>query len=336
VSSLTSISPEMAELPSWLKIRGKMQDELHAQSGAQRDRVFGRNVFVRAVIEVSNICRQNCTYCGMRRDNRALNRFRLELDILREIVFDHLPQSVTDINFQTGEDPVAVREIIIPLIREVRQRTKLGVSVCLGTLEERLYRELRQAGAEFYIIKLETGNENHYRQVQAPGTLSSRLQAIENLAPDVWFVSSGFIHGLPHQTEEHITETLQRLSNLPLVGNSVSPFIPGSGTPSASYPSPDLETTLNLLAAMRLLNPNRIIPAVSAMSILHQNGYERALRAGANLATINLTPEGPRENYLLYKKDRFIMTEQRVLQAVEAADLRLSSISLLDYLKAQN
>jgi biotin synthase len=336
VISFPVISPDLAELPNWLEARGNVQDELHERSGTQRDRVFGRKVFVRGVIEVSNICRQNCTYCGMRRDNKALDRFRLELDILRVIVFDHLPQSVTDINFQTGEDPVAVREIVIPLIREIRQRTKLGVSVCLGTLEDKLYRELHQAGAEFYIIKLETGNEKHYRQVQAPGTLSSRLEAIENLAADGWFVSSGFIHGLPHQTEEHIIETLQRLSDLPLVGNSVSPFIPGSGTPSDSYPSPNLETTLNLLAAMRLLNPNRIIPAVSAMSILNQNGYERALRAGANLATINLTPGGSRENYLLYKKDRFIMNEQRVLQAVEAADLTLSSIGLVDYLKAQN
>ncbi len=257
----------------------------------------------------------------MRRDNRALDRAFAWNWIFCAKSFLTICRRVSPISiFKPGEDPIAVREIIIPLIREIRQRTKLGVSVCLGTLEEKLYRELRQAGAEFYIIKLETGNEKHYQQVQAPGTLSSRLKAIENLAADGWFVSSGFIHGLPHQTEEHIIETLQRLSNLPLVGNSVSPFIPGSGTPSASYPSPDLETTLNLLAAMRLLNPNRIIPAVSAMSILHQNGYKRALRAGANLTTINLTPEGSRENYLLYKKDRFIMNEQRAsCKAVEAA-----------------
>jgi biotin synthase len=336
VISLPVISRQLAELPNWLNARGRAQDQLHERGGAWRDRGFGRNVFVRAVIEVSNICRQNCSYCGMRRDNRALERFRLELDVLRKLVFEHLPKSVTDINFQTGEDPVAVREIVIPLIREIRQRTKLGVSVCLGTLEDRLYRELRQAGAEFYIIKLETGNEENYRQVQAPGSLSSRLKAIERLIDDGWFVSSGFIHGLPNQTEEHVRETLQRLLDLPLVGNSVSPFIPGADTPSAGHPPADLETTLNLVAAMRLLNPTRIIPAVSAMSILQQNGYERALRAGANLTTINLTPEGSRENYLLYRKDRFIMNEQRVLQAVDAAGLRPSPISLMDYLKTRN
>jgi biotin synthase len=330
------ISSNMAELPSWLEARGNTQNELHEQSGALRDQVFGRIVFVRAVIEISNFCRQNCTYCGMRRDNKSLDRFRLELDVLREIVFEHLPKSVTDINFQTGEDPVAVREIIIPLIREIRQHTKLGVSVCLGTLEDKLYRELHEAGARFYIIKLETGNEEHYRQVQAPGTLLSRQHAIERLAANGWFVSSGLIYGLPHQSQEHVVETLQRLSDLPLAGNSVSPFIPGAETPAAHHPSADLEATINLVAAMRLLNPNRIIPAVSAMSILQQNGYERALRAGANLTTINLTPEGSRENYVLYKKDRFIMNERRVLDAVEAADLKLSPISLVEHLKAQN
>jgi len=330
----SQLSAEIADvLPIFLNARGNEQSEIHDRSGAVRDAHFGREVFVRAVIEVSNFCRQNCSYCGMRRDNRGLDRFRLELDVLREIIFEHLPPSVTDINFQTGEDPVAVREILIPLIREIRQRTSLGVSVCLGTLDDSLYRELHSAGAEFYIIKLETGNADHYRLIQSPGDLPSRLDGINRLAADGWFVSSGFIYGLPHQTISHITETLQRLAALPLIGNSVSPFIPGNDTPSATCPAADIESTLNILSMMRLMSPDRIIPAVSAMSILNKDGYVRALRAGANLATINLTPEGSRDQYLLYKKERFIMNEQRVLAAISAADLNPSPVSLIQHLK---
>jgi biotin synthase len=318
---------------SWMELRGAEQAAWHARGGALRDDIFGRQVFIRAVLEVSNVCRQNCSYCGMRRDNRSLDRFRLELDILREIVFEHLPASVTDINFQTGEDPVAVREILLPLIREIRERTPLGISVCLGTLEDKLYHELHAAGAEFYIIKLETGNADHYRQMQSPGTLSSRLEAIHRLNAEGWLVSSGFIQGLPQQTTAHLTETLQLLADLPLVGNSVSPFIPGPDTLTSEHPAADLESTLNLVAAMRVLNPQRIIPAVSAMSILQKDGYERALRAGSNLATINLTPDGSRENYLLYKKDRVIMNEQRVLNAITAAGLEPSRTSLVRHLR---
>ncbi|MBV9464321.1 MAG: radical SAM protein, partial [Verrucomicrobiae bacterium] len=280
--------------------------DLRAAAGALRDRVFGRKVFIRGVLEVSNFCRQNCHYCGMRRDNRSLERYRMELDSLREIVFSHRPECVTDINLQAGEDPIAVRQIVLPLIREIREKTDLGVSVCLGTLSPAVYRELREAGAFYYIIKLETGDAAHYAQVQAPGCLEDRLEAIRHLAASGWSVSSGFIVGLPGQTAEHITGSLELIRELPLAGCSVSPFIPGEETPLRGSPCGDLELTLNCLAWMRLAGPDRVIPAVSAMSYVGENGYARALQAGANLATINLTPSDLRQNYLIYKKNRLI------------------------------
>src|ERR1700723_1222211 len=100
---------------------------LEQRAGALRDEVFGRQVFVRGVIEVSNFCRQNCDYCGMRRDNRDLHRFRLELETLRELVRRGIPEIITDLNIQTGEDIVAVREIVLPLIETIRRETNLGV-----------------------------------------------------------------------------------------------------------------------------------------------------------------------------------------------------------------
>ncbi len=313
---------------------GPAQVELHRSGEAERNRQFGRKVFVRAVIEVSNYCRQNCHYCGMRRDNKGLSRFRLTRDSLRHIILEAVPNSVTDINFQTGEDPVVVREIIIPLIEEVRRETRYGVSVCLGTLDPKLYEELKQAGATYYIIKLETGQADHYRQLESPGTLEKRLAAIEHLQQTGWLVSSGFISGLPGQGPEQILENLRLLSSLPLAGCSVSPFIPGLDTPLADSASADIETSLNCVALMRLANPERVIPAVSAMNILQDGAYARAIRAGANLSTINLTPEGSRENYLLYKKDRFIMGEQRVLKAIEQAGCEPNRVGLAEHFEA--
>jgi len=306
---------------------------LEQRAGALRDEVFGRQVFVRGVIEASNFCRQNCQYCGMRRDNRDLNRFRLELETLRETIRHGLPEMITDINLQTGEDAVGVREVILPLIETIRQETRLGVSVCLGTLDHKLYDELRQAGASYYIIKVETGNRDHYRQVQAPGNFDQRLAAIRYLASTGWAVSSGFIVGLPGQTPEHIEESLDLLGELPLSGASVSPFIAGEQTPFAGQPSADFETTLECIARLRLRNPSYIIPAISALNIVQEGGYVRALRAGANLATINLTPPARREDYLLYKRSRFIMHEQRVQAAIEAADCAISSVSIAETMK---
>jgi len=306
---------------------------LRARAGEMRDRMFGRKVFVRGVVEVSNFCRQNCNYCGMRRDNRTLSRFRLELETLRELVRGGLPESITDLNLQTGEDVVGIREVVLPLIETIRAETGLGVSVCLGTHTPALYEELRQAGASYYIIKMETGNAAHYREVRAPGTYESRIAAIRHLAATGWAVSSGFIVGLPGQTEAHVAETIDLLSALPLAGSSVSPFIAGEQTPYADHPAGDLEATLDGVAQLRLRNPGHIIPAVSAMNLVGSDGYVQALRAGANLATINLTPADHRGDYVLYKRDRFIMHERRVRDAIAAAGCETSATGVAETLR---
>jgi len=317
----------------WLDLRGPAQDAFHAQAAARRDQVHGRRVFLRAVVELSNYCRQNCDYCGMRRGNKSLPRFRAERDTLRRLLFDHLPASVTDINIQTGEDPVAVREIVLPLLAELAAAGRWGLSVCLGTLDGPLYDALRQAGAGYYIIKLETGNEAHFRGIHAPGSLARRLEAIHQLAATGWLVSSGFIMGLPGQTEAILDETLALLAGLPLAGSSVSPFIPGEDTPLAGAAPAHVDQSLNALAALRLARPDHVIPAVSAFSILAPDGYSRALRAGANLATINMTPDAWRGSYQLYSKDRIIMSESRVLRAIEDAGLEPSRRGLIDSLR---
>jgi biotin synthase len=307
---------------------------LEKRAGELRDEVFGREVFVRGVIEVSNYCRQNCNYCGMRRDNRNLHRFRVELESLRELVRHGLPEVITDLNIQTGEDVVGDREIVLPLIETIRQaRPDLGISVCLGTLEPTLYDELREAGARYYIIKIETGNRAHYRAVQAPGTFEKRLAAIRYLAETGWFVSSGFILGLPGQTPEQIEESIALLSDLPLAGASVSPFISGEQTPFEGHASGNFEETVRSIARLRLRNPSYIIPAISALNLVQEGGYVRALRAGANLATINLTPAVNRTDYLLYKRDRFIMHEQRVTDAIRQAGCTISTMSVVETLR---
>ena len=214
-----------------------------------------------------------------------------------------------------------------------KEKPHLGVSVCLGTLDPKLYDELRQAGASYYIIKIETGNRDHYLDIQSPGNFEQRLAAIRYLAETGWSVSSGFILGLPGQTPEHIEETLDLLSELPLAGASVSPFIAGEQTPFADHPTGDFESTIKCIARLRLRNPAYIIPAISALNIVKADGYVRALRAGANLATINLTPATNRNDYLLYKRNRHIMHEQRVTDAIAATGCAISKVSIAETMR---
>lgn len=320
--------PNLTELLA----RNGEQTALHERAAAAARTHFGDEVFVRAVVELSNFCRENCHYCGMRRSNRDLNRYRAKFDELAELLLHHLPPSVTDVNFQAGEDPIAARELAIPLIQLLRRETDLGVSVCLGTLDHSLYNELREAGASIYILKFETSIPANYESFEAPGKLTERLDHIRHLAANGWNVSSGFICGLPNEKPEEWLASLQLANSLPLAGCSVSPFVPGEATPLAGAETGDIDLVLNCMAAMRLMRPDWVIPAVSALNICQPElGYRRGLRTGANLVTMNLTPAGLRENYVLYKRDRFIMDEERILRALDAEGLKPSKIGLAKF-----
>ena len=316
-------------------MQGAAQQAFHERAAAATRREFGKAVFVRAVVEVSNFCRENCAYCGMRRDNRDLVRYRAKAEQIAELLIEHRPASVTDVNIQTGEDPVAVREVVLPLIKNLRRETTLGISVCLGTLAPELYAELQAAGASIFIMKFEAGDAGQYEQLEAPGTLAERLRHIRLLAENNWNVSSGFIAGLPGQTPRDLLKNLELARSLPLSGCSVSPFIPGEDTPLAGNSTANPDWTFNCVSALRLMRPDWVIPAVSAFNLAAQDGYRRGLRAGANLVTINLTPTDQRGDYVIYKRDRFIMTEERVLTAIAAENLTPSKTGLADFYRNQ-
>jgi biotin synthase len=315
-----------------LRLEGVAQRELHERAAWARKVSFGSEVFVRGVVEISNFCRENCAYCGMRRSNRSLNRYRAQVEEIAELLIEHRPRTMTDVSLQGGEDPVAAREIALPLVRLLRRETSLGIILCLGTLDAGLYRELKEAGASIYIMKFEAGDALLYERLEAPGTLSERLSHIRSLASKGWFVSSGFIAGLPGDAEARYLGNFRMAGQLPLRGCSVSPFIPGSQTPLSESAVAGIDLTLNSMAMLRLMRPGWAIPAVSALNLAGPgDGYRRGLRVGANLVTINLTPPAFREDYVLYKRDRYIMTEERILGAIQAEGLRPSPRSLVAY-----
>lgn len=319
-----------------LNLAGNRQQELHERAFQTAREHFGRAVFVRAVVEVSNFCRQNCVYCGMRRDNRALDRFRAAPDQLAELILEHRPASITDINIQAGEDPVAVRDVVLPLVRTLRRESHLGISVCLGSLRPEMYDELKRAGASIYILKFETSDPRLYEQMESPGTFPERIRNLEYLSKTGWNVSSGFIAGLPGQTSEQALRNIEFAATLPIDGCSVSPFIPGDETPLSQEASSPIDLTLNSMALMRLRKPDWVIPAVSALNLAAPgSGYRRGLRTGANLVTINMTPSDLRADYLLYKRDRFIMTEEIILNAIHGEGLEPSKVGLAQYYESR-
>lgn len=232
-----------------LKASGSRQKALHPSAAEATRAGFGRNVFVRAVVEVSNFCRENCAYCGMRRDNHTLHRYRARREQIAELLLLHLPATVTDINIQSGEDPGVVREVALPLLETLQRETSPGVSLCPGTLTPEVYDELQPAGAAIYIMKFEAADASRYEAVHAPGTLMERLRHIHMLAARGWFVSSGFIAGLPGHSWRDLRADLELARSLPLHGCSVSPFIPGDDTPLAEAPAGNSDWTFNGMAS---------------------------------------------------------------------------------------
>ena len=194
---------------------------------------------------------------------------------------------------------------------------------------------MQSTGAEIYIIKFETADAAQYEELEAPGTLAERLRHIRLLAETGWNVSSGFIAGLPGQTPEDLAKNFELARSLPLAGCSVSPFIVSADTPLAKRSAANPAWTFNCVAALRLMRPGWVIPAVSAFNLAERDGYRRGLRAGANLVTINLTPDAMRADYIIYKRDRFIMTEERVLDAVSAEGLEPSPTGLADFYRRE-
>jgi len=185
-------------------------------------------------------------------------------------------------------------------------------------------------------MKFELADPARYAEMEAPGTFPKRIEHIRHLAATGWNVSSGFIAGLPGQTNEDLIKNFELAADLPLDGISVSPFIPGDETPLANAPISNIDLTLNCMAALRLMRPDWIIPSISALNLAEPgSGYRRGLQTGANLVTINLTPSELRGDYLLYKRDRFIMTEERILTAIAAEGLTPSTQSLEDFYRAK-
>ena len=179
-----------------LKAAGTRQTALHDDAVEATRARFGRNVFVRAVVEISNFCRENCAYCGMRRDNRALHRYRARYEQIAEMLIHHRPASVTDVNIQSGEDPVVVREVVLPLLETLRRETSLGISLCLGTLTPQIYDVLQEAGAALYIMKFEAGDAaryaaassaRHFGRAAAPHPHVGRARMVCQLRSDCRF-----------------------------------------------------------------------------------------------------------------------------------------------------
>ncbi|NOX89376.1 MAG: [FeFe] hydrogenase H-cluster radical SAM maturase HydE [Calditrichaeota bacterium] len=267
-----------------------------------RARFMGDAVFLRGIIEFSNYCRKNCFYCGIRRDNRRLKRYRMTVDEIVRTAIEMEPLGITTVVLQSGEDMRFNRDLTGELIRRIKAETDLAVTLSLGERNRETYEYWRDCGTDRYLIRFETSNRDVFRALHPDDDYDKRLNCIRNLKDLGVQTGSGFMIGLPGTTIEDIAHDilLCRELNLDMIG--IGPFIPHPDTPLSQVGKrPGLEFCLRVLAVTRLVNPDAHIPATTAFDAHpHKGGRQLALQRGANVFMPNMTPQKYRQSYQLY------------------------------------
>lgn len=283
-----------------------LREELFAAARSVRHENYGRDVFVRGLIEVSNICCNDCYYCGIRRSNKAAERYRLSDEDILECCAVGYDLGIRTFVMQGGEDPAFHDSRLTALIRNIKERyPDCAVTLSLGERDEESYRTLFNAGADRYLLRHETITEEHYQMLHPDSlSLEHRIQCLQRLKTIGYQVGCGMMVGSPYQEPEHILADLRFLQRFQPHMVGIGPFLPHHDTPFAAKPPGSSELTLRLLAVIRLMLPSVLLPATTALATAAENGREAGIMAGANVVMPNLSPPRVRKKYMLYDNKR--------------------------------
>jgi biotin synthase len=297
-----------------------MQENLFAGARATRDKTFGRKVMLWGTIEASSHCRGDCECCGMRRSNRLLDRYRLSSREIIQAAEAAKDDGLKTIFMQSGED-VDMDKILMEAIPSIRKNLGLAVILCIGNREKSTYHEFKNSGVEGFMLKFETSNPVLFKKLRHE-PLEERLERIAWLKELGFKVGTGNIIGIPGQDAENIAEDLELAARLHPNYISATPMIPNENTPLEGAQRGNLATTLNAIAIYRIMLKGAFIQSTSALEILKTGGQTSGLNAGANLITVNYTPEGFSSRYPVYSKNRLVVSLSRALETIDRAGLK--------------
>ena len=275
---------------------------LAGKARAVRERVYGRDVYIRGLIEISNICKNDCFYCGIRRSNHRCRRYRLTEEEILSCCAEGYALGFRTFVLQGGEDPYFTDAVLCPLIGKIKASCPgCAVTLSLGERSKASYQALRDAGADRYLLRHETADQAHYERLHpAEMSYENRMRCLENLRAAGYQVGCGFMVGSPGQTPENIVADLKFIEGFAPEMCGIGPFIPHNATPFADFPAGSFRLTLFLLSLLRLIHPGLLLPATTALGTIHPRGRELGILAGANVVMPNLSPVSVRKKYELY------------------------------------
>jgi biotin synthase len=290
--------------------------ELASSADSVRKEYYGTAVYLRGLIEFTNYCKNNCLYCGIRCGNTKLERYRLTEEQIYSCCETGYELGYRTFVLQGGEDPHYDDEKFCRIISTIRkQYPDCAITLSLGEKSAESYRRFFDAGANRYLLRHETANEEHYGKLHPPQmSLRNRKECLWTLKKIGYQTGSGFMVGSPFQTTECLIEDLRFLQELQPDMIGIGPFIAHRDTPFKDFPNGTLRLTLRLISVLRLMFPNVLLPATTALGTIDPQGREWGLRCGANVVMPNLSPVDVRKKYELY--------DNKICTGEEAAECR--------------
>lgn len=276
----------------------------YLQKQAQEEMLiqFGNQIFIRGLIEITNRCHNNCYYCGIRKANRNVARYELTQEEILACCREGYRLGFRTFVLQGGETPEAKEDWITETIVAIRREfPDSAITLSLGEKSRKTYERFFQAGANRYLLRHETYNDEHYRRLHPiEMSLSHRLQCLDWLKEIGFQVGTGIMVGSPHQNIDHLVEDILFIQRFQPEMIGIGPFIPHHDTPFSTSSLGSIDLTLKLLSIFRLMHPAALIPSTTALATLVSDGRERGILAGANVVMPNLSPPSQREKYSLY------------------------------------
>lgn len=302
------------------------REYLASLARAERERHYGKEVFIRGLIEISNICKNDCYYCGIRASNKNCDRYRLTKDEILECCDEGYALGFRTFVMQGGEDGHFTDDVMVSIVGEIKSRyPDCAVTLSLGERSRESYARLKEAGADRYLLRHETATEAHYNKLH-PASLSwhTRMECLRNLRELGYQVGCGFMVGSPYQTDEMLAGELEFIEAFKPDMCGVGPFIPHKDTDFRSYAAGSVDLTCLLLSCIRLIHPTVLLPSTTALGSLEEGGRERGILAGANVVMPNLSPASVRKKYMLY--DNKLSDGAESAQAKASLEERIRSI----------
>ena len=284
----------------------QVEEYLHQQAQAQTLAIFGKEIYLRGLIEFTNYCKNDCLYCGIRRSNSKASRYRLTTEEILACCHIGYTAGLRTFVLQGGEDFAFDDNHLTRLIVQIKELyPDCALTLSAGERPYEQYRQWRAAGADRYLLRHETALEEHYRRLHPPElSLAHRLHCLEDLMSLGYQVGMGFMVGSPFQTTENLLADLLLIKKFRPQMVGIGPFIPHCDTPFRNFPAGSIPLTLKMLSLLRLLLPSVLLPATTALNTVSNNGHQLGIEAGANVIMPNLSPQNVRSKYALYNNKR--------------------------------